>query len=218
MTSTPSHVAPGVTLLTRVTGAASPAIGAAAVLFVTALTAAAAQISVPLPFTPVPFTFQPMVVLLGAAALGSRLGCAAQIVYVALGAAGLPVFAASAVLPQGVLRLLGPTGGYLLSYPLAAFVTGALAERGWDRRYLTAVLAMAAGLAMVFAGGVAWLALLARPVGPQAAGAVGFDRAIATGLLPFVPADLLKLALAAGILPGLWRLFGTRAGGSRAGE
>src|SRR5262249_29813831 len=113
-----------------------------AVLLVTVLTAIAAQVSVPLPFTPVPFTFQPMVVLVGAAALGSRLGIASQILYLALGIAGLPVFAASPVLPQGVARLLGPTGGYLMSYPLAAFVAGWLAERGFDRRYVTAVIAM----------------------------------------------------------------------------
>src|SRR6186997_1580179 len=93
-----------------------------AVVFITALTAVAAQISVPLPFTPVPFTFQPMVVLVGAAALGSRLGMVSQIVYLGLGMAGLPMFAASPALPQGAARLLGPTGGYLMAYPLAAFV------------------------------------------------------------------------------------------------
>src|ERR671935_525677 len=119
---------------------------AAGVAFVTALTAAAAQVSIPLAFTPVPFTLQPMVVLLGGAALGSRLGFASQILYLAAGIAGLPVFAASPVLPQGFARLLGPTGGYLMSYPFAAFVTGALAERGFDRRYVTSALAMAAGL------------------------------------------------------------------------
>ena len=99
-----------------------------AVLFVTILTAIAAQISIPLPFTPVPFTFQPMVVLLGAAALGPRLGMASQILYLALGIAGLPVFAASPVLPQGAARLLGPTGGYLMAYPFAAFAAGWLAR------------------------------------------------------------------------------------------
>src|SRR5215218_10494992 len=117
----------------------------------TLLTAAAAQVSIPLPFTPVPFTLQPMVVLVGGAALGSRLGMASQVLYLALGMAGFPVFAASAVLPQGMLRLFGPTGGYLMSYPFAAFVTGALAERGFDRSYRTSLLAMAAGLAVVFA-------------------------------------------------------------------
>src|SRR5438874_7071627 len=95
---------------------------AGAVAFVTALTAAAAQVSVPLPFTPVPFTFQPMVVLLGAMTLGARLGMTSQLLYLMLGAAGLPVFAASPVLPPGLGRLFGPTGGYLMAYPVAAFV------------------------------------------------------------------------------------------------
>src|SRR5579862_3285124 len=84
---------------------------AGAVAFVTVLTTIAAQISIPLPFTPVPFTFQPMVVLLGAAALGARLGAASQVLYLALGIAGLPVCAASATLPMGLARLAGPTGG-----------------------------------------------------------------------------------------------------------
>src|SRR5205809_2233041 len=131
-----------------------------AVAFVTVLTAIAAQVSIPLPFTPVPFTFQPMVVLLGGAALGARFGMTSQILYLALGIAGLPVFAASATLPPGAARLLGPTGGYLMSYPFAAFVAGYLAERGFDRRYITAVIAMTAGLAVIFACGVVWLAFV----------------------------------------------------------
>ena len=173
-----------------------------AVLFVTVLTAIAAQISVPLPFTPVPFTFQPMVVLVGAAALGSRLGMASQILYLALGIAGVPVFAASPLLPQGAARLLGPTGGYLMSYPLAAFVAGSLAERGFDRRYLTAVLAMACGLAIVFAGGILWLSVGAQP-------ARSLSVALATGFVPFVLPDLAKLLVAAAVMPGLWRATGS---------
>jgi len=172
---------------------------AGAVLFVTMLTAVAAQISVPLPFTPVPFTFQPMVVLVGAAALGSRLGMASQILYVALGIAGVPVFAASPVLPQGVARLLGPTGGYLMSYPFAAFVAGWLAERGFDRRYASAVLAMVCGLVVVFACGVLWLAIGVQP-------ARGMAAALATGFYPFILPDLAKLLVAAGVMPGLWRV------------
>ena len=100
----------------------SAALRAAAVLFVTVLTIVAAQVSIPLPFTPVPFTLQPMIVLLGGAALGARLGMTSQLLYIAVGLAGLPVFAASPLLPQGFGRLLGPTGGYLMSYPIAAFV------------------------------------------------------------------------------------------------
>jgi len=171
---------------------------AGGVAFVTILTAVAAQISVPLPFTPVPFTFQPMVVLIGAAALGARLGAASQVLYLALGLAGLPVFAASSVLPPGAARLLGPTGGYLMSYPLAAFVAGALAERGFDRRYWTAVIAMACGLAVIFAGGVFWLAAFVQARGLAAALAVGF--------YPFIVGDFVKLLIAAGVMPSLWWL------------
>jgi len=175
-----------------------------AVLFVTMLTAVAAQISVPLPFTPVPLTFQPMVVLVGAAALGSRLGMASQVLYLALGIAGLPLFAASPALPQGAARLLGPTGGYLMSFPLAAFVAGFLAERGFDRRYPTALLAMLCGLAVVFAGGLLWLMIASRPP-------VGASAALAAGFLPFIVPDLLKLLVAAAVMPGLWKITGRAA-------
>jgi biotin transport system substrate-specific component len=177
----------------------SSAFRAAAVLFVTVLTIVAAQVSIPLPFTPVPFTLQPMVVLLGGAALGARLGMASQILYIAIGIAGLPVFAASPILPQGFGRLLGPTGGYLMSYPIAAFVAGYLAQRGFDRRYLTSVLAMGAGLAIIFACGVAWLA--------WGAPRVGLSTAVATGLIPFIPADIVKVLLAATVLPTVWRFL-----------
>jgi Uncharacterized conserved protein len=180
------------------------AIRAASVVLLAVMTAAAAQVSIPLPFTPVPFTLQPMVVLLGGAALGSRLGMAAQVLYLAAGIAGLPVFAASPLLPQGALRLLGPTGGFLMSYPFAAFLTGWLAERGFDRRYITSVIAMAAGLAVIFTCGVLWLAWFARP------GAAGLDAALRTGLYPFLPKDIYKILVAAAVMPAVWRLTGER--------
>jgi biotin transport system substrate-specific component len=164
-----------------------------------ALTAAAAQFTTPLPFTAVPFTLTPLVVLLAGAALGSRFGAAAQVGYLLAGATGLAVFSPSATLPPGALRLLGPTGGYLLAYPLAAFVTGWLAERGWDRRYVTSFAAMSVGLAVIFAGGVTWLTL-------------GFTHSwsssMSTGFWPFVGADLLKVAAASMVLPQIWRLIG----------
>jgi biotin transport system substrate-specific component len=185
---------------------ASRGIQIASVLFITALTAAAAQISVPLPLTAVPLTFQPMVVLVGGLVLGSRLAFASQVLYLAAGIAGLPVFAASATLPPGALRLLGPTGGYLMAYPVAAFVAGYLAERGFDRRYLTSVLAMFAGLTIIFVSGVTWLALFARTVTGSAP--VGMQAALATGLYPFIFPDVIKLAVAAGFVPALWRLVG----------
>jgi biotin transport system substrate-specific component len=197
--------APG-TLINTLAGTAALDFGVRlfATLAVTALTALAAQISIPLPFTPVPFTLQPMVVLLGGAALGARLGMMSQVLYLALGIAGLPVFAASP-LPQGVLRLLGPTGGYLMSYPFAAYLTGALAQRGFDRNYRTSVVAMTAGLAVIFACGVAWLAWFTRPV------PAGLDAALRTGLYPFVPADLIKICLAAGVMPSIWAVLGRRS-------
>ena len=200
------------TLVAAVAGRSdSPALAAviraAAVLFVTALTAAAAQVSLLLPFTPVPLTLQPMIVLLGAAALGARLGTLSQVLYLAAGIAGLPVFAASPLLPQGAARLLGPTGGYLMGYPLAAWVVGSLAERGFDRRYLTAVCAMLAGLAILFTSGVVWLAVTLSPAQP----ALAAGTALRTGLYPFVFADVLKIFIAAGALPGLWWLTGADA-------
>jgi biotin transport system substrate-specific component len=176
------------------------------VLFLTALTAAAAQISVPLPFTPVPFTFQPMVVLVAGLILGPRLGFASQVLYLAIGAAGLPVFAASAALPPGALRLIGPTGGYLLAYPAAAFVAGYLAQRGFDRKYLTSFVAMAAGLAVVYLGGATWLGFFARI--DNAPVAIGFRDALMTSVVPFIAADVAKLLVAAGIVPGIWKLLG----------
>jgi biotin transport system substrate-specific component len=194
-------------LTARSDSTATPrAIQIASVLFITALTAAAAQISVPLPFTTVPLTLQPMVVLVGSLALGSRLGATSQVLYLAAGIAGLPVFAASATLPPGAFRLLGPTGGYLMAYPLAAFVTGYLAERGFDRRYLTSMLAMLAGLAIIFTFGVLWLGLFARTLTDSAP--VGLQTALATGLYPFLLPDMIKLAIAAGFVPALWRVVG----------
>ena len=184
------------------------AIRVASVLFITVLTAAAAQISFPLPFTQVPFTFQPMVVLVGGLVLGSRLGFASQVLYLAAGIAGLPVFAASVTLPPGFLRLLGPTGGYLMAYPVAAFVVGALAERGFARRYVTSVAAMLVGLTIIYAAGTVWLAYFARLATGSVA--VGIAAALTSGVYPFVVADLLKLAAAAGITPGLWRFLGAR--------
>lgn len=179
-----------------------------ATLFMMVLTAAAAQISVPLPFTPVPFTFQPMVVLLGGAVLGPELGMLSQVLYLAAGIAGLPVFALSPELPQGAARLFGPTGGYLMSYPFAAFVAGALARRGLDRRYLTSFFAMLAGLIIVFACGVTWLAVFAPGAGTRS-----FQSALAVGFYPFVAADLVKLAIAASIMPAAWKLLGSDLSG-----
>ncbi len=164
-----------------------------------ASTAAAAQISIPLPFTAVPFTLGPMIVLLSGAALGSRLGPLSQVLYLVAGIAGLPVFAPSAALPPGAARLLGPTGGYLMAYPVAAFIAGWLAERGWDRRILTSAAAMLAGLAAIFAGGVSWLAVAFTHSLPLA---------LVQGFYPFIALDVVKVLAASLVLPQAWRLIG----------
>ena len=188
-----------------VVGSQSSVVGTrvGAVVLGTALVTLAAQISVPLPGTPVPMTLQPLAVLLVGGLLGARLGAASMVLYLALGIAGLPVFTPTVPL-LGIARLLGPTGGYLLAYPLAAYVTGWLAARGFDRRYLTSMLAMLAGLVTVFAGGVLWLAYFA----PGTAGhPVGLRAALAAGLYPFVIPDLIKVALASAVLPSAWKLM-----------
>jgi biotin transport system substrate-specific component len=193
------------TLTARHESSAGRAIRIASVLFLTVLTAAAAQVSFPVPFTEVPLTFQPTVVLLGGLVLGSRLGMAAQVLYLMAGLAGLPVFAASPTLPPGPLRLLGPTGGYLMAYPLAAFVTGYLAERGFARRYATSFVAMIAGLIVIYVCGTLWLGLFARTL--SASAALGLSAAFFAGVYPFILPDLIKLAAAAAIVPVVWRFF-----------
>jgi biotin transport system substrate-specific component len=187
--------------------AVAPAIRAAAVLLAVAVTGAAAQISVRLPGTPVPFVLTPLAVLLCGAALGSRAGAAAMMLYLAAGAAGLPVFAPSADLPPGALRLLGPTGGYLMAYPLAAFIAGYLAERGWDRRYWTSVAAMLLGLAVIFLGGLSWLTLTVTH---------SMSASMTLGLRWFIALDVLKVIAAAAILPFSWRLLGHRSADYRS--
>jgi biotin transport system substrate-specific component len=154
------------------------------------LTALCAQIVIPL--TPVPITGQTFAVLLTGAALGALRGTAAIGLYVVEGLVGLPVFAGGGA---GLARLQGPTGGYLLGFIAAAYLTGTLAERGWDRRVRFAAVAMAAGNVVIYLFGVPWLALF-----------LGWPKAVTAGLLPFIPGDLLKLAAAALALPGAWVL------------
>jgi biotin transport system substrate-specific component len=161
-------------------------------------TALAARIAVPLPWSPVPITGQTFAVLLSGAVLGARRGFAAQLLYLAQGALGLPVFAGGGA---GLASLVGPSGGYLLAFPLAAAVTGLLAERGWDRRLGTTFLALLAGSAVVFALGLAWLARF-----------VPAQHLLATGLWPFLPGDLIKSALAAVAFPAAWRAAHRRTG------
>lgn len=159
-----------------------------------------ARIAMPLPFTPVPITGQTLGVLLAGALLGSRRGSLAMLAYLAEGLTGLPVFAGGASAwtssVAGLPVILGPSAGYLFAYSLAAFAVGWLAERGWDRRFGPAVLAMLAGELVIYLIGLPWLA---RFVGPA--------QAVPLGLLPFLPGDTLKLLLAAAVLPSAWRLL-----------
>lgn len=145
------------------------------VIAASAIIAIAAQIAIPVPFSPVPLTMQPLAVLLIGVFLGARRGAAAAILYILEGASGLPVFAQG---HGGALWLAGPTAGYLLSYPLAALVAGSLTRRP--------VTAMFAGLAVIYAGGFAWLSAL-----------VGMEKALAMGILPFIIADVVKVAIGA---------------------
>ena len=165
------------------------------------LIALAAQVAVPLPFTPVPVTGQTLAVVLMGALLGSARGGVCVIAYLAEGSMGLPVFTGGGA---GIAHLMGPTGGYLLGFVAAAWLTGALAERGWDRRVKTALAAMFVGNAVIYVFGLPWLAYF-----------VGGGRVLEMGLLPFVPGDLLKLGGAALLLPQGWRLMGKGGRGSR---
>lgn len=158
------------------------------------VTALAAQVAIPIPGSPVPITGQTFAVLLSGAVLGARRALVAQLLYLAEGAIGLPVFAGARA---GLEVLIGPTGGYLLAFPLGAAITGFLAERGWDRRFFTMLLAMLLGSVAIFAGGLAWLS-----------GFVPASRLLPTGLLPFIPGDLIKSSLAALAFPALWRRLG----------
>jgi biotin transport system substrate-specific component len=141
----------------------------------------------------VPLTLQTLAVLLTGALLGSRRGALALLLYLAQGAAGLPVFAGGAA---GVGHLLGPTAGYLIAFPIAAGVVGWLAERGWDRHALWTVAAMIMGNLVIYALGVGWLALYVGSLGS----------AITNGMLPFLAGDLIKIAVAAAVLPCGWAL------------
>jgi biotin transport system substrate-specific component len=174
------------------------ALRVASVAFGVALTAASAQFTAPVPFTAVPFALTPMAVLLTGAALGARLGALTQALYLLAGLAGLEVFVPSATLPGGAARLLGPTGGFLLAYPLAAFVAGRLAESGWDRRYVTSAAAMVAGLAVIYLGGAAWYTLTVSH---------SLSVTFATSILPFAPFDLAKVAIGAAMLPSAWKMI-----------
>ncbi|MBI5765327.1 MAG: biotin transporter BioY [Planctomycetes bacterium] len=143
---------------------------------------------------PIPFTMQPWAVILLGAALGSRRGALAVGAYLLQGLSGLPVFANPGA---GPAYFMGPTAGYLLSFVPAAYVVGWLAERGWDRRFVTAVSALAIGNAIILFVGAMWLSAF-----------VGAQLAVADGIVKFLVGDALKILLAATALPAAWKLVG----------
>jgi biotin transporter BioY len=157
------------------------------------LIALCAQLRIFLPFSPVPLTGQTFAVLMIGALLGARRGCLAALLYLFEGAMGLPVFA----LGGGWPILFGPTGGYLLGFVPAAYVTGALAGKRWDRRVGTTILAMLLGNVVIYSFGLLRLSFT-----------IGLNTSLlATGLFPFIIGDLLKIALAAMLLPSGWKLL-----------
>lgn len=192
----PTVVMPSPTLVGLVWPARGGAVGSAlraAVLVLAGnlLLVLSAKVQVPLP--PVPMTLQSLAVLVIGAAYGWRLGTATVLAYLAEGALGLPVFATS--VPPGPAYFAGPTGGFLLGFVAAAFVVGFLAERGWDRPLLRVVLLMAIGHAVMFAFGLAWLALLFGPA-----------KAWFVGAQPFLLGTAIKTALAAAVMQVGWSL------------
>jgi biotin transport system substrate-specific component len=156
------------------------------------LTAAAAQVVIPV--GPIPITGQTFAVLLTGALLGSRLGALAIIAYLVEGASGLPFYAGGHF---GLAHLVGPTGGYLISFPAAAYITGAFAEHGWDRRFLSAAAAMAIGSAVILFCGWAWFSF-AWHTPPMLA--------LGQTVTNLVPGDIIKVLAAAAVLPSGWKL------------
>lgn len=167
-----------------------------------AVMAGLAQLSFHLPFTPVPITGQTLGVLIVGASLGAWRGGAAMLLYLGEGAVGMPVFAGGAAGPHW-LSTAAPTGGYLWGFVVAAVVIGFLSQLGWDRGLGSAIGAMLVGEVVIFSFGVPWLANLFS---------LSAEKALEAGLYPFVIGEVLKIMVAAGLLPAAWRLVGRGAG------
>jgi biotin transport system substrate-specific component len=165
-----------------------------------ALLTISAKIKVP--FHPVPMTLQTLGVAVIAAALGRRLGVATVVSYLAVGLAGLPVFTNTPPALPGPLYMLGPTGGYLLGFIVAAFIVGSLAEHGWSRSLPKLFLAMLLGDLVILTLGVAWLTAGGLLV--TGAPALALGKALAVGVYPFVLGSLVKEALGAALIRGCW--------------
>lgn len=150
-----------------------------------------------IPFWPIPMTMQTFVVLVIGMAYGSRLGAATVALYLLEGALGLPVFAGTPEKGVGLAYMMGPTGGYLLGFVVAAWVCGWMAERGFDRSPLKSLVAMSVGHALIFVFGVAWLAQL-----------MGIEKAFMVGVIPFWAATIVKTLLGVVTLPLAWKWIG----------
>lgn len=164
-----------------------------------ALLTICAKAKFPVPGSPVPVTLGTFGVLAIGAAYGPRLGLATILAYLLLGASGVAVFAGE---KAGLAYMMGGTGGYLVGYALAALALGALARRGWDRSVVWMALAMLIGNALIYVPGLLWLRTFAE----------SWAQTLAWGLTPFLVGDALKLALAALLLPALWKLVGPARG------
>lgn len=172
------------------------------VILGSAVMAGLAQLSFRLPFTPVPVSGQTLGVMLVGASLGAWRGGAAVLLYLGEGAVGLPVFAEG---NSGTVFLTNaPTTGFLWGFVVAAAVVGLLAQLGWDRSVGSAIGAMLVGEVVLFAIGISWLAHFVGVPG---------ETALELGLYPFVLGEILKLAIAAGVLPAAWRFVGGSSGG-----
>lgn len=158
------------------------------------LLVATAYISIELPFSPVPITGQTLGVLLIAMLLGKVRGTAVVSAYLLEGIAGLPVFAGG---QAGILALVGPTGGYLIGFLVAAYCVGSLADKQFDRSYLKSVLAMTLGTAIIFFFGLLGLSRFGL--------ASDLSVLLQLGLIPFIPGAVIKIGLASVILPSIWK-------------
>lgn len=167
-------------------------------IFGVAALALTAKIQVFLPGNPVPITMTTFGVLTIGAAYGARLGAITILGYLAIGAMGFDVFAGSSAENAGLVYMMGGTGGYLVGYVLAAFALGFAARKGWDRHVVLMALAMLIGNALIYVPGLLWLHQFAS----------GWEQTLAWGITPFLIGDLLKLKLAALLVPGLWKLIG----------
>lgn len=160
-------------------------------------TALLAQIRIYLPFTPVPIVGSTLGVLLTGSLLGSRLGFASMLLYLALGAIGLPVFSAG---NSGIVYMQGATLGYLVAFPIVAAVMGWFAERGWDHHVGTYAAALVIGSLIFYVLGAGWMAF---------GRGMGLGAALLQGVVPFIIGDAIKVLIAVGVLPGGWKLLGT---------